>query len=258
MPGNEHWADEIAASLHAEMPWFGPANEAVWHALRVCAQRGEPIKLTPLLLNGPVGIGKSYWARKLSEKLQTGFFEVDASKSSAGFGLVGLERGWGSAQPGRPIEVILRDRVINPIGVIDEVCKAKTATTSKGHSFSFSDALLSLLEPSTSQKWECPYFRVSFDMSRISWILTSNYLERVDEPVRSRCQVIELRTVSEEELVNFARQRGLRMGLSDLSNEVVAEVIPKAARQTGRRLSLRDVGRLLERAQALEQRPTVH
>lgn len=95
-------------------------------------------------------------------------------------------------------------------------------------------------------------------MSRISWILTSNYVERVEEPLRSRCQIIELQAISEEELVNFARQRGQSMGLSEVSNEVVAEVIPKAARQTGRPLSLRDVGRLLERAQALEQQPMLH
>lgn len=36
----EHEADEIAAALHAEMPWMAPATEAVWHGLRASA-RGE-------------------------------------------------------------------------------------------------------------------------------------------------------------------------------------------------------------------------
>ncbi|GHE06517.1 hypothetical protein U879_08465 [Defluviimonas sp. 20V17] len=38
----EHRADELAAALHEAMPWFGPATEEGWHALRRSAASVEP------------------------------------------------------------------------------------------------------------------------------------------------------------------------------------------------------------------------
>ncbi|MBU2961132.1 AAA family ATPase, partial [Citreicella sp. C3M06] len=36
----EHQADEIAAALHDEMPWMGPATEQVWRAMRRSVREG--------------------------------------------------------------------------------------------------------------------------------------------------------------------------------------------------------------------------
>ncbi|MFC3058070.1 ATP-binding protein [Paenirhodobacter populi] len=63
---NEHRADELAAALHAEFPWMGAATEVVWHPMRRSVQRGDAgLRLPPILLDGPPGIGKSHWARRL-------------------------------------------------------------------------------------------------------------------------------------------------------------------------------------------------
>ena len=83
-PGTEAWADELAATLHGQMPWMAPATETAWHALRRSAQRGDPgLRLPPMLLNGPAGIGKSVWARKLASGRrkadQALRFELDAA-----------------------------------------------------------------------------------------------------------------------------------------------------------------------------------
>ncbi len=258
LPGNEHWADEIAAHLHDEMPWMGRATEHAWHALRRSARLGEPIRLRPFILNGPWGIGKSAWARRLSERLGTPSVEIDASKGGAGFALVGVERGWGTAQPGRPVEVILEHRVINPICIIDEICKAKAMTSNKGTRHNFSDALLSLLEPETAGHWECPNFRLSFDMSRISWILTSNLVGTIPPAVLSRCQVIELPDLAPNDLVHFARRQGSAMGLSQPSIDAVMEAAVRGPALARRRFSLRDITRLLERAETLQSKPLLH
>lgn len=53
MAGTEHWADEVAADLHAAMPWMAPATEHVWLAPRRAARRGGPVAFPPLMLNGP-------------------------------------------------------------------------------------------------------------------------------------------------------------------------------------------------------------
>ncbi|MBY6202818.1 AAA family ATPase [Maritalea mobilis] len=258
MPGDEHWADEIAAALHDEMPWMGPATEHAWHALRRAARLGEPIVLRPVILNGPWGIGKSVWARRLAERLAMPSIEIDASKSAAGFALTGLERGWGSAQAGRPLEVILQRRLINPLCVVDELCKSGSATSGKGTRFSFSDALLSLLEPATARHWECPMYRLPFDMSRISWVLTSNQTATIEPAVLNRCQVIELPDVTADDLVRFARRQGGTMGLGEAAIDAVVDAILRGPKITHRRFSLRDALRLLERAETLQHKPILH
>lgn len=156
------------------MPWMTPATQEVWRALRLNASAGDPVHLPPLLLNGPPGIGKSVWARRLSELLHMPRCEIDASMGGIGFAVVGTERGWSSAQPGRPLETILQHRIGNPLIVIDEICKSRSVTAERDSSHSFADSLLNLLEPATSVAWEYPFYRTKIDMSHISWVLTTN------------------------------------------------------------------------------------
>ena len=47
---SEHTADEIAAALHAEMPWMAPATEAALMALRRDARSGTPVRIGPVIL----------------------------------------------------------------------------------------------------------------------------------------------------------------------------------------------------------------
>jgi hypothetical protein len=258
MAGNEAWADQIAADLHAEMPWLAPATEHAWHVLRRAARQGGPLTLQPVILNGPWGIGKSAWARRLADMLSLPSIEIDATKSAAGFALTGLERGWGTAQPGRPLELILDRRVINPLVVVDELCKSGALSSSKGTRFSFSDALLSLLEPATSRRWECPTLRLPFDMSRISWIMTSNTTDTIPEAVLTRAQLIELPDITLDDLIGFARRRGEAMALSDTAIEATIEALKRGPAVTRRRFSLRDVNRLLARADVLENKPILN
>ncbi|MFZ1340545.1 MAG: AAA family ATPase, partial [Paracoccaceae bacterium] len=50
IPG-ERRADELAAALHADMPWMAPATEIVWQAMRRSVREGwSGLRLPPLLL----------------------------------------------------------------------------------------------------------------------------------------------------------------------------------------------------------------
>lgn len=132
---SEHFADELAASLHTEFPWLAPATERVWQGLRPSVREGLPgVRMRPLLLDGPPGIGKSVWARRLACLLGTPATIIDATTENASFGVVGSHRGWGNSAPGRVIENLLRNRVGNPVVVIDEVEKAGLAQSTNKRS----------------------------------------------------------------------------------------------------------------------------
>lgn len=251
----EHRADELAAALHAEFPWLGPATEQVWHAMRRSVREGWPgLRLSPLLLDGAPGIGKSVWARELGTLIGAPSMVVEATSESASFGLVGSQRGWSNAAPGRLLQTILQSRVGNPIVIIDEAEKAGSVSSSSGRSFDLSTSLLPLLEPATAKDWNCPYFEVGFDMGWIGWVMTSNDFRQLPEPLLSRCPPIRLRDPSLEELIGFARRQGDKRGLSEASIEAVVETLGRMARQAPR-LSLRTVIRMLDLAERLETTP---
>ncbi|AML51074.1 AAA family ATPase [Falsihalocynthiibacter arcticus] len=254
----EHWVDELIATLHAEMPWMAPATIEVWHALQRGAATGGVIRIPPLILNGPPGIGKSVWARRLSELLHIPRCEIDASLGGVGFSIAGTERGWSSAQAGRPLETILQHQVGNPLMVVDEICKAQSGTSTNGANHSFANSLLSLLEPATSAAWECPYYRTKIDMSHISWVLTANDASRIPAPLLSRCVVINLPKISCAQLQRFAVRKADELGLTKASADAIEQVIGNEMQKANANTSLRDVVRILRRAEVLESRPMLH
>ncbi len=255
---SEHRADEIAAALHEDMPWMAPATEVIWHAMRRSWREGAPgLRIPPLLLDGPPGIGKSYLARILAKLLSTTSTVIEATGENASFGIVGSQRGWGGSHPGRLIETILQSRIANPVMVVDEVEKAGAVVSMNGHAFGLAEALLPLLEPLTARRWSCPYYQVRFDMSWVIWVLTSNNCRRLPEPLLSRCPPIRLRHLTLAELVAFVRREGMRRNLSETSIEAICEILSHPSLRQ-HQPSLRVAARMLGRAADLEQGPVLH
>lgn len=255
---SEHRADEIAAAVHEEFPWMSEVTDALWHAMRQSVRRGDPgFRHMPYLLVGPPGIGKSSWARFVAKQIDLPCLAIDASGEGAGFGISGVQRGWGSAQPGQPMELILREGIGNPLIIIDEIDKTGATISTQGVAHSLTHALLPLLEISTARRWSCPYYRVSADMSWISWILTSNTESLIPAPLRSRGRIFRLHDLTAAELVRFAQREQSRRGLSDPAVDGIVRALESVGHSTTRP-NLRTVTRLLELAERQDHRPVLH
>lgn len=75
---------------------------------------------------------------------------------------------------------------VNTVVIIDEIEKAGDVRSTSGTRHSLTEALLSLVEPATAPRWDCPYYRPPFDMLRIGWVMTANSRRGLPEPLLSR------------------------------------------------------------------------
>lgn len=255
---SEHQADEIAAELHAEFPWLGEATECVWKGLRQSFREGRKgACISPMLLDGPPGIGKSAWARRLAHLLETPVLRLDATTDNASFGLVGSQRAWANGAPGRLLNLMLTKQVANPVVIIDEVEKSGVPTSDKGRAFSLPDALLPLLESMTSSHWSCPYFQVEFDMRWVNWVLTSNSHSRLPAPLLSRLRTIHVPALSADHMLQFVGREAVRRDLGQPAQDGVSSAI-RWAFSAGHSPNLRTAIRLLEYAENMQNRPLLH
>lgn len=254
----EHEADVIAAALHDEYPWLGPATEHVWHSMRHSIRTGNlAVRVHPILLNGPPGIGKTAWAQSLAKRLRVPSFRLDSTTDPASFGLVGSQKAWSNSTPGRLMTFMLSQRTGNPVVILDEIEKAGSPSSTKGQTFRLHDALLPLLEPLSAARWTCPYFQLEFDMRWINWILTSNDCRQLPQPLLSRCPPIQLKSMTRGDLSGVVRKVAGKRGLSDASAEAVCAALAWAF-ENDRTANLRTVIRMLDRAEILENRPALN
>jgi ATP-dependent Lon protease len=180
---------------------------------------------------------------------------IDAVAASTGFAIAGTERGWSSAQPGRPVQAILQHHHAGPVIVVDEVCKAASSNSTGGTRHNIQDSLLGLLEPVSAAHWECPYYCVRFDMNAISWILTSNDFAKVPEPLLTRCAVIKCENLSHEELLSAGESMAEKADLSAPSYDAAITAIERTIIAIRRPMNLRDAQRIVQRGAVLQSKP---
>lgn len=142
--------------------------------------------IPPLLMDGPPGTGKTFFFNELARVAKNDFHIFNMESVTAGATFTGLDRMWGNTGPGELFEKMIKnDAVVNPIVLLDELDKVR-----KGDDYPVAPVLLSLLEPHSAKKFIDRSVQLPLDVSRISWVATSNFIEKIDVPVRSRFRVV--------------------------------------------------------------------
>src|SRR4051812_12413946 len=140
-----------------------------------------------MLLLGDPGIGKTHFARRLSELLGTGFGFVPMSSLTAGWVLSGASSQWKNAKPGKVFDTFLNGEYANPVIVVDELDKA-----SSDGQYDPLGALYELLELQTATRFVDEFAEVPIDASGAVWLATANDVARIPEPLLSRMAVYEI------------------------------------------------------------------
>ena len=173
--------------LFDELPNFGEVLEHIRRQLALCVDSNDDVELQPILLLGGPGIGKTHFARRVSQMLGTGYGFVPMSSLTAGWVLSGASSQWKNAKPGKVFETFLNGDYANPVMVVDEIDKA-----SADGQYDPLGALYELLETQTAARFTDEFAEIPIDASSAVWFATANEASRIPEPLLNRMHVYEI------------------------------------------------------------------
>ena len=115
---------------------------------------------------------------------------------------------------------------VNPVFLIDEI--DKMASDYKGDPAS---AMLEVLDPEQNSLFSDHYIEEPYDLSKVLFIATANYLENIPNALRDRLEIIELSSYTELEKIE--KPAGIS-NPKDFRNEIVNFVLRARANNSGR------------------------
>jgi ATP-dependent Lon protease len=195
------------AHLYEELPNFIEVLDEVRRQLALCHDSHDALEITPLLLLGPPGIGKTHFAREIARLLNTGLGFVSMSSLTAGWVLSGASSQWKGARPGKVFETLVEGQYANPVIVVDEIDKAGGE-----HAYDPLGALYSLLEHETAGSFTDEFAEVPIDASQVIWVATANDERSIPDPLLNRMNVFEVQPPDRDAARHIAAQlyRGIR------------------------------------------------
>ena len=169
------------------MPNFKDVIDDLRRQLALCADSRDPLEITPMLLLGPPGVGKTHFAREVAQLLGTGMGFLSMSAMTAGWLLSGASSQWKGARPGKVFETLVDGRYANPVMVVDEIDKAGGE-----QAYDPLGSLYTLLEHDTAARFTDEFAEVEVDASQVIWVATANDERGIPDPILNRMNVFEV------------------------------------------------------------------
>lgn len=196
-----NWRDELAI-LEKRHPNFREVTQFIAGEFALAEATKSSLHLPPLLLDGPPGVGKTSFASHLATILGSGFLRVSMESTQTSTALTGSEEHWSNSKPGQLFKLLVSGTYANPVVLIDELDKAKSAGAHDPAS-----GLYILLEPSTAKSWfDLAFPSIAIDATKVVWIITANNRNVIPSPLLSRMRIFEVPSLTKNQTLTILEQ----------------------------------------------------